>query len=54
MMDIKIKFLFYLVAVVCLVIAAVGSRFSARVGLLPLGLALFIFPTLWDTGVAAV
>ena len=53
MMDIKIKFLFYLVAVACLVIAAFASRFSARVGLLPLGLALFIFPTLWDTGVAA-
>ena len=53
MMDIKIKFLFYLVAVACLVIAAFASRFNARVGLLPLGLALFIFPTLWDTGVAA-
>ncbi len=53
MMDIKIKFLFYLAAVACLVIAAFGSRISARVALLPLGLALFIFPTLWDTGVTA-
>ena len=53
MMDVRIKFLFYLAAVVCLAIAAFATRFNARVGLLPLGIALFIFPTLWDTGVAA-
>ena len=53
MMDIKLKFLFYLAAVICFAVAAFGARYSARIGLLPLGLALFIFPTLWDTGVAA-
>ncbi len=53
MMDIKVKFFFYLAAVVCFAIAAFGQRFSARIGLVPLGLALFIFPTVWDTGVAA-
>ena len=53
MMDIKIKFFFYLAAVVCFALAAFADRFSARVGLLPLGLALFVFPTVWDTGVEA-
>ncbi len=53
MMDIKIRFLFFLAAVICFAIAAFAARFSTRVGLVPLGLALFIFPTLWDTGVAA-
>lgn len=53
MMDIKIKFLFFLAAVICFAIGAFAARYSARVGLVPLGLALFIFPTLWDTGVAA-
>jgi hypothetical protein len=53
MMDIKLKFVFYLAAVACLAVAAFAGRYSARVGLVPLGLALFIFPTLWDTGVAA-
>jgi len=53
MMDIKLKFLFYLAAVVCFAVAAFGARYSTRLGLVPLGLALFIFPTLWDTGVAA-
>ncbi len=53
MMDIRIKFIFYLAAVICLAVAAFGARYSARVGLLPLGIALFIIPTLWDTGAAA-
>ena len=53
MMNIKIKFFFYLAAVVCFALAAVADRLSARVGLLPLGLALFVFPTVWDTGVEA-
>ncbi len=53
MMDIRIKFLFFLAALVCFAIAAFGTRFGTRVGLLPLGLALFIFPTVWDTAVAA-
>ncbi len=53
MMDVKLRFLFFLAALVCFAIAAFGGRYSARVGFVPLGLALFIFPTLWDTGVAA-
>ncbi len=52
-MDIKIKFLFFLAAVICFAIAAFATRYNARVGLVPLGLGLFFFPTLWDTGVAA-
>lgn len=53
MMDIRIRFFFLLAAVVCFAIAAFAARFSARVSLVPLGLALFVFPTLWDTGVEA-
>lgn len=33
MMDIKLKFLFYLAAVVCFAVAAFGARYSARLGL---------------------
>jgi hypothetical protein len=55
MMSVEIKFLFYLAAVVCFVLAALpaGRPGLARVGLTPLGLAFFVFPTLWDTGAAA-
>jgi hypothetical protein len=53
MMDIRVRFFFLLAAVVCFAIAAFSPRFSARVALVPLGLALFIFPTVWDTGVEA-
>ncbi len=52
-MDIRLKFFFFLAAVVCFALAAFAARFSARVALVPLGLALFVFPTVWDTGVAA-
>lgn len=54
-MDPKIKFVFYLAAVACFVLAALPARRRglAVVAFLPLGLALFVFPTLWDTGVAA-
>ncbi len=52
-MDIKVKFFFFLGAVVCFAIAAFAERFRSRVALVPLGLALFVFPTVWDTGVAA-
>ena len=52
-MSIELKFFFYLAAVVCFVVAAAGTRVRAQVGFLPLGLALFVFPTLWDTGVLA-
>ncbi len=54
-MSVEVKFFFYLAAVVCFVLAALpaGSNALARLGLTPLGLALFVFPTLWDTGEAA-
>lgn len=62
-MDPEISFFFYLAAVVCFVLAAIGEgwRFGARtraglkssLALLPLGLALGFFPIMWDAGVAA-
>ena len=62
-MDVEVRFFFYLGAVICLVLAALGEgwRFGGRgrrglaprLVLVPLGLALWLFPTLWDTGVAA-
>ena len=61
-MDAEIKFFFYLASVICLVLAAAGEgwRFGARtrrgaapaLTLLPLGVALFVFPFMWDAGVA--
>jgi hypothetical protein len=61
--DVEVRFFFYLGAVICLVLAALGEgwRFGGRgrrglaprLALVPLGLALWLFPTLWDTGVAA-
>lgn len=52
-MSIELQFVFYLAAVVCFLVAAFGSRVRAAVAFQPLGLALFVFPTLWNTGVAA-
>lgn len=62
-MDPEISFFFYLGAVACFVLAALGEgwRFGARtraglkpsLTLLPLGLALAFIPTMWDAGVAA-
>lgn len=62
-MDPKIAFFFYLAAVICFGIAAfapvggglggTGRGVGARVGLVPLGLGLWLFPTLWATGAAA-
>ncbi|HEX2042067.1 MAG TPA: hypothetical protein VHF24_05450 [Acidimicrobiales bacterium] len=62
-MSDETSFFFYLGAVICFVIAAAGAdwRFgrlgrrgvAPRLVLVPLGLALFVFPTMWDTGVAA-
>ena len=58
-MDPKVQFFFYLGAVVCFALAAfgdmrVGGRggraFAPAVGLVPLGLLLFVFPVLWNTG----
>jgi hypothetical protein len=61
--DPDIAFFFYLGAVVCFLLAAAGEgwKYGARtrrgvkpaLALLPLGLALYVFPRLWDVGVAA-
>ncbi|HUS21854.1 MAG TPA: hypothetical protein VMZ66_07580 [Aeromicrobium sp.] len=52
-MSPEVQFVFYLAAVVCFVLAALGTRVRAPVQFVPLGLALFVFPTMWNTGVAA-
>lgn len=60
MMDNKLVFLFYLAAVVCFVLAALQSAGRpglsrgalSRVALVPLGLALYVFPQMWNAGVA--
>jgi hypothetical protein len=60
-MDHKLRFFFYLAALICFLLAAFGTDLgrmgrpgmASRLSLLPLGLALFIIPTLWDTAEAA-
>ena len=62
-MDPEVAFFFYLGAVVSFVVAAAGEGWrygrlgrrgmAPRVVLVPLGLALWLFPLLWDTGQAA-
>lgn len=57
-MDPKVAFWFYLAAVVCFVLAAVGQSvgtrgLASRLSLVPLGLALYVFPTLWTVGTQA-
>jgi len=59
-MEPEIAFFFYLGAVACFVLAALAQggrapagltrRGASSIGLVPLGLALFAFPTLWTTG----
>jgi hypothetical protein len=59
-LDKKVEFFFYLAAVICFVLAAAGEgwRFgrlgrrglAPRVVLIPLGLALWLFPLMWNTG----
>jgi hypothetical protein len=59
-MSPKVSFWFYLASVICFVIAAAGAdwRFgmrgrkglAPRLVLVPLGLALFVIPTMWTTG----
>lgn len=62
-MDPEVQFFFYLAAVICFVIAAAGEGWrygtrgrkglAPRLVLVPLGLALWLFPTMWNTGQAA-
>ena len=62
-MDDEVRFFFYLAAIICFVIAAAGEGWrygtrgrkglAPRLVLVPLGLALAFFPTMWDAGVAA-
>ncbi len=62
-MDADVRFFFYLAAVICFLIAAAGESWrygsrgrrglAPRVVLVPLGLALAFFPTMWDAGVEA-
>ena len=59
-MSPKTTFFFYLGSVICFVIATLGAdwRFgrlgrqglAPRLVLVPLGLALYVFPQLWTTG----
>ena len=61
-MDPKSQFFFYLAAVICFILAAIGDawKFGARtrrgvaaaVALMPLGLALAFFPTMWTAAKA--
>jgi len=63
MLDQKAQFFFYLAAVVCFVVAALGagwkvgrrtkSGLDPQLVVLPLGLALWLFPLMWNTGYAA-
>lgn len=63
MMDKKVEFFFYFAAVLCFVLAAAGQgwRFGGRTRrglapqlmLVPLGLALWLFPLMWNTYQAA-
>jgi uncharacterized protein involved in response to NO len=60
MLDNKLVFLFYAAAVACFLLAALqtGSRAGlsrgalSRVALVPLGLALYVFPQMWNAAVA--
>jgi len=55
--DPKSQFFFYLAAIICFLLAALGDAWkygartrrgvAAAVALMPLGLALAFFPTLW-------
>lgn len=63
MINEKGQFFFYLAAVLCFLVAAAGESWKfgkrsraglpAQVVLLPLGLALWLFPLMWNTGKAA-
>jgi hypothetical protein len=60
MLNEKATFFFYVGAVLCFLLAAIGETWrygartraglSPRLVLLPLGLALWLFPLMWNTG----
>jgi len=62
-MSAEVSFFFYLAAIICFVVAALGAgwRFgrlgrqgiAPRLVLVPLGLALYVFPIMWTTGKVA-
>ncbi len=62
-MDQEVEFFFYLGALLCFILAAAGEGWrygsrgrrglAPRVVLVPLGLALWVFPIMWNTGQAA-
>ena len=52
-MDPTVTFLFYLAAVVCFVLAALGTGVLPRLTLGWLGLAFFAFPSMWNALAAA-
>ena len=62
-MDPKVAFWFYLAAVICFLLAAAGTSWrygklgrrgiAPQLSLVPLGLALFAFPTMWTVGTQA-
>lgn len=61
-MDPKSQFFFYLAALICFILAAIGDAWkygartrrglTAAIALMPLGLALAVFPTLWNVAEA--
>ena len=52
-MDDKIRFFFFLAAGICFLVAALGGTRKGSAGqpavLLPVGLLLWLVPTIWDT-----
>lgn len=62
-MEKKVEFFFYLAAVLCFALAAAGEGWryggrgrkglAPRLVLMPLGLALWLFPLMWNTYQAA-
>jgi len=62
-MSAEVSFFFYLAAIICFVVAALGAdwRFgrlgrqgiAPRLVLVPLGLALYVVPIMWTTGKVA-
>lgn len=52
-MDPKLQFACLLGAAICFALAAFGRGATGQVALLPLGLLLWLLPTLWNTATLA-